>query len=200
MEISCFDLEQMSQKATKLLWHVFLFHFCFSGGQRGRWQSVRRGRRRPHGSRQQDFTPQHPPALLQPPCIPRALLRLSLQTQPQRHQPGRLGAAHRRYTKAFWQKNTDSAPRITVTWVISCLLTDSSLDQSELVAELLKELSNHNERIEERKAALCELLKLIRENTLQVWDEHFKTILLLLLETMGDREVHTYSLAHTSSL
>lgn len=59
----------------------------------------------------------------------------------------------------------------------------------ELLAELLKELSNHNERIEERKAALCELLKLIRENTLQVWDEHFKTILLLLLETMGDTEV-----------
>ncbi|XP_032391543.1 CLIP-associating protein 2 isoform X6 [Etheostoma spectabile] len=68
------------------------------------------------------------------------------------------------------------------------LTDDSSQDQSELVAELLKELSNHNERIEERKAALCELLKLIRENTLQVWDEHFKTILLLLLETMGDRE------------
>uniref|UniRef100_A0AAQ4PMJ1 Cytoplasmic linker associated protein 2 n=1 Tax=Gasterosteus aculeatus aculeatus TaxID=481459 RepID=A0AAQ4PMJ1_GASAC len=66
--------------------------------------------------------------------------------------------------------------------------TNSSLDQSELVAELLKELSNHNERIEERKAALCDLLKLIRENTLQVWDEHFKTILLLLMETMGDRE------------
>uniref|UniRef100_A0A7N6BS30 TOG domain-containing protein n=1 Tax=Anabas testudineus TaxID=64144 RepID=A0A7N6BS30_ANATE len=64
----------------------------------------------------------------------------------------------------------------------------SGLDQSELVAELLKELSNHNERVEERKGALCELLKLIRENTLQVWDEHFKTILLLLLETMGDRE------------
>uniref|UniRef100_A0A8C5CJY0 Cytoplasmic linker associated protein 2 n=1 Tax=Gadus morhua TaxID=8049 RepID=A0A8C5CJY0_GADMO len=62
------------------------------------------------------------------------------------------------------------------------------LDQSELVAELLKELSNHNERVEERKGALCELLRLIRENTLQVWDEHFKTILLLLLETLGDRE------------
>ncbi|XP_034400486.1 CLIP-associating protein 2 isoform X7 [Cyclopterus lumpus] len=68
------------------------------------------------------------------------------------------------------------------------LTHDSSLDQSELVAELLKELSNHNERIEERKTALRDLLKLIRENTLQVWDEHFKTILLLLLETMGDRE------------
>lgn len=69
-------------------------------------------------------------------------------------------------------------------------LADRNLDQSELVAELLKELSNHNERVEERKAALCELLKLIRDNTLQVWDEHFKTILLLLLETMGDREVN----------
>uniref|UniRef100_A0A8C9W1W8 Cytoplasmic linker associated protein 2 n=1 Tax=Scleropages formosus TaxID=113540 RepID=A0A8C9W1W8_SCLFO len=62
------------------------------------------------------------------------------------------------------------------------------LDQSELVAELLKELSNHNERVEERKAALCELLKLLRDGQLLVWDEHFKTILLLLLETLGDHE------------
>uniref|UniRef100_A0A8C9W3T5 Cytoplasmic linker associated protein 2 n=1 Tax=Scleropages formosus TaxID=113540 RepID=A0A8C9W3T5_SCLFO len=67
-------------------------------------------------------------------------------------------------------------------------LTDSGLDQSELVAELLKELSNHNERVEERKAALCELLKLLRDGQLLVWDEHFKTILLLLLETLGDHE------------
>ncbi|XP_061787356.1 CLIP-associating protein 2 isoform X6 [Nerophis lumbriciformis] len=70
----------------------------------------------------------------------------------------------------------------------SCVCADSSMAQSELMAELLKELSNHNERIEERKAALSKLLKLIHGNTLQVWDEHFKTILLLLLETMGDRE------------
>ncbi|KAL4629389.1 CLIP-associating protein 2 [Arapaima gigas] len=68
------------------------------------------------------------------------------------------------------------------------LSEDGSLDQSELVAELLKELSNHNERVEERKAALCELLKLVRDGQLLVWDEHFKTILLLLLETLGDRE------------
>ncbi|KAK2836486.1 hypothetical protein Q7C36_014355 [Tachysurus vachellii] len=65
---------------------------------------------------------------------------------------------------------------------------DSSVDQSEVVAELLKELSNHSERVEERKAALCELMRLIRETQLHVWDEHFKTILLLLLETMGDGE------------
>ncbi|XP_067888350.1 CLIP-associating protein 2 isoform X5 [Heterodontus francisci] len=67
---------------------------------------------------------------------------------------------------------------------------DPSLDQSDLVAELLKELSNHNERIEERKAAMYELLKSIQEESLGVWDEHFKTVLLLLLETLGDRE-HT---------
>ncbi|XP_036371628.1 CLIP-associating protein 2 isoform X7 [Megalops cyprinoides] len=64
----------------------------------------------------------------------------------------------------------------------------SSVDQSELVSELLKDLSGHNERVEERKAALSELMKLIREKQLLVWDEHFKTILLLLLETLGDRE------------
>ncbi|KAJ8291102.1 hypothetical protein GJAV_G00021430 [Gymnothorax javanicus] len=65
---------------------------------------------------------------------------------------------------------------------------EGSSNQSELVAELLKELSNHNERVEERKSALSELQRLIRDNQLVVWDEHFKTILLLLLETLGDRE------------
>uniref|UniRef100_A0A4W4FHD0 TOG domain-containing protein n=1 Tax=Electrophorus electricus TaxID=8005 RepID=A0A4W4FHD0_ELEEL len=60
----------------------------------------------------------------------------------------------------------------------------------DLVADLLKELSNHNERVEERKAALVELLKITREDSLAVWDEHFKTILLLLLETLGDKD-HT---------
>lgn len=60
----------------------------------------------------------------------------------------------------------------------------------DLVADLLKELSNHNERVEERKGALIELLKITREDSLAVWDEHFKTILLLLLETLGDKD-HT---------
>ncbi|XP_069776811.1 CLIP-associating protein 2-like isoform X7 [Narcine bancroftii] len=72
---------------------------------------------------------------------------------------------------------------------------DASLDQSDLVAELLKELSNHNERIEERKAAMYELLKSIQEESLGVWDEHFKTVLLLLLETLGDREPTIRALA-----
>ncbi|XP_047457756.1 CLIP-associating protein 1a isoform X5 [Mugil cephalus] len=63
-------------------------------------------------------------------------------------------------------------------------------DHSDLVADLLKELSNHNERSEERKGALVELLKITREDSRAVWDEHFKTILLLLLETLGDKD-HT---------
>jgi CLIP-associating protein 1/2 len=65
------------------------------------------------------------------------------------------------------------------------------IDHSDLVADLLKELSNHNERVEERKGALLELLKITREDSLGVWEEHFKTILLLLLETLGDKDVRT---------
>ncbi|XP_028904709.1 CLIP-associating protein 2 isoform X34 [Ornithorhynchus anatinus] len=72
---------------------------------------------------------------------------------------------------------------------------DLSLDHSDLVAELLKELSNHNERVEERKAALFELMKLTQEEAFGVWDEHFKTILLLLLETLGDKEHSIRALA-----
>ncbi|XP_078259468.1 CLIP-associating protein 1a [Rhinoraja longicauda] len=72
---------------------------------------------------------------------------------------------------------------------------DVSIDHSDLVADLLKELSNHNERVEERKAALLELLKITREDTLGVWEEHFKTILLLLLETLGDKDHSIRALA-----
>ncbi|XP_073079620.1 CLIP-associating protein 2 isoform X15 [Manis javanica] len=72
---------------------------------------------------------------------------------------------------------------------------DLSLDHSDLVAELLKELSNHNECIEERKMALCELMKLTQEESFSIWDEHFKTILLLLLETLGDKEPTIRALA-----
>ncbi|XP_054909065.1 CLIP-associating protein 1a isoform X36 [Poeciliopsis prolifica] len=67
---------------------------------------------------------------------------------------------------------------------------DFGPDHSDLVADLLKELSNHNERSEERRAALLELLKVTREDSAPLWDEHFKTVLLLLLETLCDKE-HT---------
>uniref|UniRef100_A0A4W6EZS0 Cytoplasmic linker associated protein 1 n=1 Tax=Lates calcarifer TaxID=8187 RepID=A0A4W6EZS0_LATCA len=68
-----------------------------------------------------------------------------------------------------------------------------SLTQLELVGELLKELSQGQagERgPEERRGTLLELLKVAREDSLVVWEEHFKTMLLLLLETLGDKD-HT---------
>ncbi|XP_033018210.1 CLIP-associating protein 1 isoform X15 [Lacerta agilis] len=74
-------------------------------------------------------------------------------------------------------------------------LRDVPIDHSDLVADLLKELSNHNERVEERKGALFELLKITREDNLGVWEEHFKTILLLLLETLGDKDHSIRALA-----
>uniref|UniRef100_A0A3Q1I9F0 TOG domain-containing protein n=1 Tax=Anabas testudineus TaxID=64144 RepID=A0A3Q1I9F0_ANATE len=66
-------------------------------------------------------------------------------------------------------------------------------EQLELVGELLKELSQSQsgERgPEERRSTLLELLKVAREDSLVVWEEHFKTMLLLLLETLGDKD-HT---------
>uniref|UniRef100_A0A674EKG9 Cytoplasmic linker associated protein 1 n=1 Tax=Salmo trutta TaxID=8032 RepID=A0A674EKG9_SALTR len=62
------------------------------------------------------------------------------------------------------------------------------LRDGEAVGELLKELSNPSERPEERRGALVELLKIAREDSLAVWEEHFKTMLLLLLETLSDQD------------
>ncbi|KAM3585426.1 uncharacterized protein V6R79_017639 [Siganus canaliculatus] len=66
-------------------------------------------------------------------------------------------------------------------------------EQLELVGVLLKELS-HGQAGErgpdERRGTLLDLLKVAREDSLAVWDEHFKTTLLLLLETLGDQD-HT---------
>ncbi|XP_037132031.1 CLIP-associating protein 1-A-like isoform X14 [Syngnathus acus] len=66
----------------------------------------------------------------------------------------------------------------------------------QLVGELLKELSQgpagecatEERSVEERRATLLELLKVSREDVQVVWDEHFKTMLLLLLEMLGDKD------------
>uniref|UniRef100_A0AAQ5Y708 TOG domain-containing protein n=1 Tax=Amphiprion ocellaris TaxID=80972 RepID=A0AAQ5Y708_AMPOC len=63
----------------------------------------------------------------------------------------------------------------------------------ELVGGLLKDLSQGqapDRGPEERRGTLLELLKVAREDSLVVWEEHFKTMLLLLLETLGDKD-HT---------
>mgnify|MGYP000110810116 FL=1 len=44
-------------------------------------------------------------------------------------------------------------------------------------------------RHEERKNTMLSLMKLTREGTFDLWDAHFKSILLILLETLGDDDV-----------
>ena len=42
---------------------------------------------------------------------------------------------------------------------------------------------------------MLNLIKITREGASDVWDEHFKTILLLLLETLGDNDGQVRALA-----
>lgn len=74
-------------------------------------------------------------------------------------------------------------------------LTDSSdtlfNDKGVTLPDVLRELSNHNERAKERWRMLEVLLKWVRNNAItpQQWDEHFKSILLILIETFSDNEM-----------
>ncbi|XP_028846334.1 CLIP-associating protein 2 isoform X5 [Denticeps clupeoides] len=67
---------------------------------------------------------------------------------------------------------------------------DTVTDEKDVcLAEVVAELSNMNKSTDERKAALCDLMRIVRDAPVQaIWDEHFKTVLLLLLETLGDGE------------
>ncbi|XP_054631468.1 CLIP-associating protein 1-B-like isoform X3 [Dunckerocampus dactyliophorus] len=71
-------------------------------------------------------------------------------------------------------------------------------ERLQLVGELLKELSRGpagEHSTEERRATMLELLKVARDDSLVVWDEHFKTLLLLLLEMLGDKDYMIRALA-----
>ncbi|XP_075263185.1 CLIP-associating protein 2-like isoform X7 [Convolutriloba macropyga] len=61
-------------------------------------------------------------------------------------------------------------------------------EDEKLVEAILQELSHHNSRIEQRKSALISLTKLIKEGNAVVWEEHFKMCLMMLFETMSDKE------------
>ncbi|OWF40612.1 CLIP-associating protein 1 [Mizuhopecten yessoensis] len=67
--------------------------------------------------------------------------------------------------------------------------------ENDIISDILTELSNHNERNDQRKNAMLSLIKLTREGTFGLWDEHFKTILLILLETLGDNDGQVRALA-----
>lgn len=67
----------------------------------------------------------------------------------------------------------------------------SPSEQVELVGTLLKTLAQAeagDRGLDQKRTSLLELLKVCREETSAVWDEHFKTTLLLLLETLGHTE------------
>jgi len=66
---------------------------------------------------------------------------------------------------------------------------DMPFDPSDPLSRILKDLSNHDERHEERKKAMEDLIHMARKGGNGAkWDEHFKTLLLLLLETLGDKD------------
>lgn len=52
-------------------------------------------------------------------------------------------------------------------------------------------------RYEERRNALANLIKMTREGEQDIWTEHFKTILLMLLETLDDQNVSLLSFTLT---
>ncbi|XP_069119548.1 CLIP-associating protein 1-like isoform X8 [Argopecten irradians] len=83
-------------------------------------------------------------------------------------------------------------------WKALLGISDTSTDEcseNDIISDILTELSNHNERNDERKNAMLSLIKLTREGTFGLWDEHFKTILLILLETLGDNDGQVRALA-----
>uniref|UniRef100_A0A1I8IBS8 TOG domain-containing protein n=1 Tax=Macrostomum lignano TaxID=282301 RepID=A0A1I8IBS8_9PLAT len=82
------------------------------------------------------------------------------------------------------------------------LLDDDDEDIDEMstddaVTGILKELSNHNQRHEQRMSSMQRLVRMVRDNSVDSWDENFKTVLLILLETLGDNEADIRALALT---
>ncbi|EUB64464.1 CLIP-associating protein [Echinococcus granulosus] len=65
----------------------------------------------------------------------------------------------------------------------------------DAITEILQELSNYNDRYEQRKACMLKLIKLLRDGTIQTWEEHSKPTLLILLESLSDTSNETRALA-----
>uniref|UniRef100_A0A914W2I6 TOG domain-containing protein n=1 Tax=Plectus sambesii TaxID=2011161 RepID=A0A914W2I6_9BILA len=74
-------------------------------------------------------------------------------------------------------------------------LTADEDRQEEIIADICQELSNHNRRSLERCKSMATLKHMARDGSFTLWDEHFKTILLLLIETLGDSDFEIRSQA-----
>ncbi|CAH1773834.1 unnamed protein product [Owenia fusiformis] len=107
--------------------------------------------------------------------------------------------ARQQYNPASYQDEQNNYNRAALAEAVfdveNELFNEELPDQQDMISEILAELSNHNERQEERKNAMLTLIKMTREGTMALWDEHFKTVLLLLLETLGDDDGHIRALS-----
>jgi len=65
-------------------------------------------------------------------------------------------------------------------------MLDDSKHQQQSLSGICQLLSMHNQRVPERLRAFDDLSLLTRDPNLVQWEEHFKTVLLLLIETLGD--------------
>ncbi|XP_022108318.1 CLIP-associating protein 2-like isoform X2 [Acanthaster planci] len=102
---------------------------------------------------------------------------------------------HNSYYPIIHRDNGISDTRLTVTDgpYDDDLLSEG--DHVDILVPLLTELSNHNQRFEERRTAMMQLIKLTRSESVTMWDNHFKTVLLLMLETLGDVEASIRAMA-----
>ncbi|VDK31608.1 unnamed protein product [Taenia asiatica] len=82
---------------------------------------------------------------------------------------------------------------ITISTLV--VLPFAELPPEDAITEILQELSNYNERYEQRKACMLKLIKLLRDGTIQTWEEHSKPTLLILLESLSDTSNETRALA-----
>lgn len=74
-------------------------------------------------------------------------------------------------------------------------MTSDQMPPEDAITEILQELSNYNDRYEQRKACMLKLIKLLRDGTIQTWEEHSKPTLLILLESLSDASSETRALA-----
>ncbi|VDO08693.1 unnamed protein product [Rodentolepis nana] len=74
-------------------------------------------------------------------------------------------------------------------------MTNDQMPPEDAITEILQELSNYNDRYEQRKACMLKLIKLLRDGTIQTWEEHSKPTLLILLESLSDASSETRALA-----
>ncbi|XP_071789049.1 CLIP-associating protein 1-like isoform X6 [Asterias amurensis] len=119
----------------------------------------------------------------------------SIAKTPPATTPSPSSVTHNSYNPSIYQDNGISDTRLTVT---DGAYDDDILaegDHVDILVPLLTELSNHNQRFEERRTAMMQLIKLTRSESVAMWDNHFKTVLLLMLETLGDVEASIRAMA-----